>query len=105
MQRLAAHDDGLFAKREKHRVAMVVFPGGGYNCLAIDLEGTEICDWLTSKGITGVLLKYRVPGSGPHWDSKLKRRVVPKAEFQRKPGGQLRVQNNGNRRSQSICQK
>ena len=42
-------------------VAVVVFPGGGYNCLAIDLEGTEICDWLTSKGITAVLLKYRVP--------------------------------------------
>jgi len=42
-------------------VAAVVFPGGGYNCLAIDLEGTEICDWLTSKGITAVLLKYRVP--------------------------------------------
>ena len=42
-------------------VAVVVFPGGGYNELAIDLEGTEICDWLTSRGITGVLLKYRVP--------------------------------------------
>lgn len=42
-------------------VAMVVFPGGGYNELAIDLEGTEICDWLASQGITGVLLKYRVP--------------------------------------------
>jgi acetyl esterase/lipase len=42
-------------------VVAVVFPGGGYNCLAIDLEGTEICDWLTSKGITAVLLKYRVP--------------------------------------------
>ncbi|HTB85683.1 MAG TPA: alpha/beta hydrolase [Candidatus Sulfotelmatobacter sp.] len=42
-------------------VAVVVFPGGGYNCLAIDLEGTEICDWLASKGITAVLLKYRVP--------------------------------------------
>jgi len=41
--------------------AVVVFPGGGYNCLAIDLEGTEVCDWLTSRGITGVLLKYRVP--------------------------------------------
>src|SRR5207248_977754 len=26
------------------------------------LEGTEVCDWLTSKGITCVLLKYRVPG-------------------------------------------
>jgi len=41
--------------------AVVVFPGGGYNVLAIDLEGTETCDWLTSVGITCVLLKYRVP--------------------------------------------
>ena len=46
-------------------VAMVVFPGGGYQMLAMDLEGTEICDWLTSRGITCVLLKYRVPDSGP----------------------------------------
>jgi acetyl esterase/lipase len=51
-------------------VAVVVFPGGGYNILAIDLEGTEVCDWLTSKGITCVLLKYRVPCAtvGPHRD-------------------------------------
>ena len=50
--------------------AVVVFPGGGYNVLAIDLEGTEICDWLTSKGITCVLLKYRVPCAkvGPYRD-------------------------------------
>ncbi len=44
--------------------AVVVFPGGGYEILAIDLEGTEVCDWLTSRGITCVLLKYRVPGKG-----------------------------------------
>ncbi|HJT00057.1 MAG TPA: alpha/beta hydrolase [Terriglobales bacterium] len=44
--------------------AVVVFPGGGYEVLAIDLEGTEVCDWLTSKGIACVLLKYRVPGGG-----------------------------------------
>ena len=44
--------------------AVVVFPGGGYQILAMDLEGTEVCDWLTSKGITCVLLKYRVPGEG-----------------------------------------
>jgi acetyl esterase/lipase len=43
-------------------VAVVVFPGGGYWVLYMDLEGTEVCDWLTSKGITCVLLKYRVPG-------------------------------------------
>jgi acetyl esterase/lipase len=42
-------------------VAVVVFPGGGYQILAMDLEGTEVCDWLTSRGITAVLLKYRVP--------------------------------------------
>ncbi len=47
--------------------AVVVFPGGGYQMLAMDLEGTEICDWLTSRGITCVLLKYRVPNSGPTW--------------------------------------
>lgn len=49
--------------------AVVVFPGGGYEILAIDLEGTEVCDWLVSKGITCVLLKYRVPAprSAPYW--------------------------------------
>jgi acetyl esterase/lipase len=44
--------------------AVVVFPGGGYWILAMDLEGSEVCEWLTSKGITCVLLKYRVPGDG-----------------------------------------
>jgi acetyl esterase/lipase len=49
--------------------AVIVFPGGGYEILAIDLEGTEACDWLVSRGITCVLLKYRVPASrsAPYW--------------------------------------
>jgi acetyl esterase/lipase len=59
--------------------AVVVFPGGGYNILAIDLEGTDVCDWLTTKGVTCVLLKYRVPRSGPHWDSNCKCHVTPKS--------------------------
>ena len=42
--------------------AVVVCPGGGYYILAMDLEGTEVCAWLNSIGVTGVLLKYRVPG-------------------------------------------
>ncbi len=46
--------------------AVVVFPGGGYHILAIDLEGTEVCDWLNSIGVTCILLKYRVPDSGPY---------------------------------------
>src|ERR1700722_3364725 len=46
--------------------AIIVFPGGGYHILAIDLEGTEVCDWLTSSGIACIILKYRVPDSGPY---------------------------------------
>jgi acetyl esterase/lipase len=45
---------------------VVVFPGGGWRILAMDLEGTEVCDWLNSIGVNCVLLKYRVPGSGPY---------------------------------------
>jgi acetyl esterase/lipase len=49
---------------------VVVFPGGGYYILAIDLEGTEVCEWLNSIGVTGVLVKYRVPhreGTPPYF--------------------------------------
>lgn len=41
--------------------AVVVCPGGGYSILALDLEGTEVCEWLNKAGVTGILLKYRVP--------------------------------------------
>jgi len=54
------------AKGHNSGAAVVVFPGGGYNILAIDLEGTEVCDWLTSVGVTCVVLKYRVPNTGPY---------------------------------------
>lgn len=47
--------------------AVVVIPGGGFQELAIDLEGTEVCDWLTSKGITCIVLKYRVPSIPYVW--------------------------------------
>jgi acetyl esterase/lipase len=51
---------------ENTGAAVIVFPGGGYQILAIDLEGTEVCDWLTQKGITCILLKYRVTDVGPY---------------------------------------
>jgi acetyl esterase/lipase len=40
---------------------VLVCPGGGFYILALDLEGTEVCEWLNSAGVTAVLLKYRVP--------------------------------------------
>jgi acetyl esterase/lipase len=56
--------------------AVVVYPGGGYWELAIDLEGTEVCDWLTAKGVACILVKYRVPG----YDHKRSSRSGPYPE-------------------------
>lgn len=68
----------VYAPKGKNTgAAIVVFPGGGYQVLAIDIEGTEVCDWLTKAGITCVLLKYRVPNSGMHGDGH--GQVKPKA--------------------------
>lgn len=59
----------VFSPKEKNTgAAVIVFPGGGYRKLAVVLEGSEICEWLASIGVTGILLKYRVPDSGPHHD-------------------------------------
>ena len=57
----------LYSPKGKNTGAtVVVFPGGGYRILSVTLEGTEICEWLNSAGITCVLLKYRVPDTGPY---------------------------------------
>ena len=44
-------------KTKNTGAAVIVFPGCGFHGLAIDLEGTEICEWLASQGITGSLRK------------------------------------------------
>ncbi|MDB5307890.1 MAG: alpha/beta hydrolase [Gemmataceae bacterium] len=41
--------------------AVIVCPGGAYSILAIEHEGTQVCEWLNTLGVTAVLLKYRVP--------------------------------------------
>jgi acetyl esterase/lipase len=70
----------VYAPKGKNTgAAVVVFPGGGYTILAIDLEGTEVCDWLTSRGVTCVLLKYRVPDSGPAYHDDCHCNIHPKA--------------------------
>ncbi len=61
------------AKAQNTGAAVVVFPGGGYNILAMDLEGTEVCSWLNSIGVDCALLKYRVPArpGGPRYAAPL----------------------------------
>ena len=61
-----SHANALHAQRNNTGAAVVVFPGGGYRILAIDIEGTEVCDWLNSAGISCILVKYRVPEPGPY---------------------------------------
>ena len=60
------------AKEKDTGAAVVICPGGGYHILAWDLEGTEVAEWLNSIGVTGIVVKYRVPrrpdasGKPPH---------------------------------------
>ena len=61
--------------------AVLVCPGGGYGILAMDLEGTEVCEWLNSIGVTGLLLKYRVPRR-----VGLEKHVAPLQDAQRAMG-------------------
>ena len=53
------------AKSKDTGAAIVICPGGGHNILAYDLEGTEVAEWLNEIGVTGIVLKYRVPFRDP----------------------------------------
>lgn len=66
------------SKGRNSGVAMIVFPGGGFKALAVTLEGTEICDWLTAKGVTCIVSKYRVPDSDHYWDEACKCHITPR---------------------------
>lgn len=65
------------------RPAILVFPGGGYKALAIGPEstigqnGADVCHWLTDAGIVCVLVKYRVPDTGCHWNAEAGRHETP----------------------------
>jgi acetyl esterase/lipase len=54
------------ARENNAGVAVVIAPGGGYRVLAWDHEGEQVAEWLNSIGVTGVLLKYRVPRRPDH---------------------------------------
>jgi acetyl esterase/lipase len=66
------------AKEKDTGAAVVICPGGGYNVLAMDLEGEEVATWLNSIGVTGIVLKYRVPAR-----KDVVRHKLPLADTQR----------------------
>lgn len=66
-------------KENSTRGAILVLPGGGYQAVAMDLEGTEICDWVTRQRMTCVLLKYRVPQAWRHGEHNVEK--APKVQL------------------------
>jgi acetyl esterase/lipase len=53
------------AKETDTGTAIIICPGGGHHILALNHEGTETAEWLTTLGVTGIVLKYRVPSRTP----------------------------------------
>lgn len=49
------------AKEKDNGAAIVICPGGGFNVLMMDYEGEDCAVWLNTLGVTGIVLKYRVP--------------------------------------------
>src|SRR5438552_1688184 len=67
-------------KEKDTGAAVVICPGGGYSILAWDLEGEEVAAWLNSIGVSGIVLKYRVPRRA---DQKTGPPVAPLQDAQR----------------------
>lgn len=51
----------LYKPEKPNGASVIVAPGGGFMFLSYSFEGTQVCEWLNTLGVTGVLLKYRTP--------------------------------------------
>ncbi|MBK8425899.1 MAG: alpha/beta hydrolase fold domain-containing protein [Lewinellaceae bacterium] len=58
----------IYKAKRPNGTAVIVCPGGAFRGLAIQHEGHDIAEWLNSKGITALVLKYRVVNAGPDFD-------------------------------------
>ncbi len=60
----------VFKPEKPNGTAVLVCPGGGYGILAYEHEGSQVCEFLNQHGVTGILLKYRVPKRDPNDPSR-----------------------------------
>jgi acetyl esterase/lipase len=67
-------------KENDSSTAMLICPGGGYWNLYWQLEGEEVAAWLNSQGMTGIILKYRVPRRADEPESEPARRPLQDAQ-------------------------
>jgi acetyl esterase/lipase len=60
----------VYRPEKPNGTSVIVCPGGGYSILAIEHEGTQVCEYLNTLGVTAILLKYRVPARSKENPSK-----------------------------------
>lgn len=61
LSNISVPDMVVYRPEKPNGTSMLVAPGGGYMFLSIVNEGTRVCEWLNSLGVTAVLLRYRTP--------------------------------------------
>lgn len=66
----------VYPAKDPNGMMLIICPGGGYVRLAIDHEGTDLTDWLNSRGISCVVLKYRMPNGHPEVPLEDSRRAI-----------------------------
>lgn len=49
------------AKDKDTGAAVLIAPGGGFFQLSMGHEGADVATWLNTLGVTGIVLKYRIP--------------------------------------------
>lgn len=75
--------------------SVVICPGGGHRILAFDLEGKEVAQWLNSIGVTGIVLKYRVPSRTPNFKCQAALQDVQRAiRLVRSRANELKIDEN-----------
>lgn len=61
----------LPAKHYATGEAVIILPGGGYRILAYNHEGVDVAKMFNSKGIAGIVVKYRLPITENNIDGKI----------------------------------
>lgn len=68
--------------------AIVIAPGGGFRFLSWESEGTKVAEWLSERGVTAFVLKYRLVDTGLT-DADLQKSIQELVQSMRNPGGPL----------------
>ena len=66
----------------RNGTAVVICPGGGFMALSINSEGIEVAKYLTARGVTAFVLKYRLAHTGEDATQEFATMLADKQKFQ-----------------------